>query len=155
VTVALAVPLYESLRKLRSMFFPVMITVISSAAVAVFFVVILARFIGLDEVIVKSLATKSITTPIAISLSGEIGGNAALATLFVLITALFAPIFFPILLKVLPPKNDAISGVAIGVSAHAIGTAKALEISRECGAFSALAMSLMGVLTALFLPWFL
>lgn len=155
VTVALAIPLYESLRKLRSMFLPVIITVVSSAAFAVFVVVVLARLIGLDEVLVKSLATKSVTTPIAVSLSAEIGGNAALATLFVLITALFAPIFVPLLLKIFPAKNDAVAGIAIGVSAHAIGTAKALEISRECGAFSALAMSLMGVITALFLPWFL
>ena len=155
VTVALAIPLYESLKKLRIMFLPVIITVVSSAAFAVLVVVAMARFVDLDEVIVNSLATKSVTTPIAVSVSEEIGGNAALATLFVLITALFAPIFVPLLLRIFPAKNDAVAGIALGVSAHAIGTAKALEISRECGAFSALAMSLMGVLTALFLPWFL
>ncbi|MBL4607160.1 MAG: LrgB family protein [Pseudomonadales bacterium] len=150
VTVGLAVPLYESLRRLRSLFFPVFITVISSAAFAVFIVVVLARVLGLDEVFVKSLATKSVTTPIAVSLSEEIGGKAALATFFVLVTGLFGPIFVPLLLKIFPARNDAISGIAIGVPAHAIGTAKALEISRECGAFAALAMSLMGLITALF-----
>ena len=152
VTVALAVPLYESLRRLRTMLFPVLITVSCSVGFAVFVVMLLAGLAGLDEVVIKSLATKSITTPIAISISEGIGGKAELATLFILITGLFGPIFVPILLKIFPAKNDAVAGIAMGVSAHAIGTAKALEISRECGAFSALAMSLMGLISAFLLP---
>ncbi|MBV1872032.1 MAG: LrgB family protein [Gammaproteobacteria bacterium] len=152
VTVALAVPLYESLRRLRTMFFPVMFTVACSAVSAVFIVMVLAEAVGLEEVIIKSLATKSVTTPIALSITEDIGGKATLAVLFILITGLFAPLFVPILLKIFPAKNDAVTGIAIGVSAHAIGTAKALEISRECGAFSALAMSLMGLMTAFLLP---
>ena len=152
VTVALAVPLYESLRKLRSLFFPVLVSICSSVIFSVLIVYLLADLFHVDEMLAASLLPKSVTTPIAISLSEGMGGEAALTTVFVLITGLFAPLLLPSLLKLFPPKNDAVSGIAIGVSAHAIGTAKALEISRECGAFSALAMSLMGILTAIFMP---
>jgi putative effector of murein hydrolase len=41
----------------------------------------------------------------------------------------------------------------MGLTAHALGTARALEESEECGAFSALAMSITGVMTALLLPF--
>ena len=153
VTVALAIPLYESLRKLRRLFLPVLISISFSVLFSVLIVRVLAELLHVDEMLTASLLPKSVTTPIAISLSEEIGGEAALTTVFVLITGLFAPLLLPSLLKLFPAKNDAVSGIAIGISAHAIGTAKALEISRECGAFSALAMSLMGILTALFMPF--
>lgn len=154
VTVALAIPLYESLRHMRLLLLPVLVTVLLSAPFAVGLVLLLADVFNLDAVLTKSLATKSVTTPIAVLVSEEIGGKAALATAFVLVTGMFAPILVPVFLKLWPAKRDAITGIALGLSSHAIGTAKALEISRECGAFSALTMSLTGILTALFLPWF-
>ena len=42
--------------------------------------------------------------------------------------------------------------MALGLTAHAVGTSQALQEGDECGAFAALAMSLMGVLTAVLLP---
>lgn len=154
VTVALAVPLYESLRHLRTLFWPLSLTLLLAVPFAIGLVCVLARVFDLDDVLSHSLLTKSVTTPIAMVLSEHVGGKAALAAAFVLVTGMCAPLLVPLFLKLWPSKHAAISGVAIGLSAHAIGTAKALEISRECGAFAALAMSLTGVLTALLLPWF-
>lgn len=154
VTVALAVPLYESLRHLRVLFWPLALTLVLAVPFALGLAWVLAKAFKLDAVLSHSLLTKSVTTPIAMALSEHIGGKAALAAAFVLVTGMCAPLLVPLFLKLWPNKHPAITGMAIGVSSHAIGTAKALEISRECGAFAALAMSLTGVLTALLLPWF-
>ncbi|MNN86110.1 Inner membrane protein YohK [compost metagenome] len=49
-------------------------------------------------------------------------------------------------------RHPAAQGMALGLTAHAVGTARALQEGEECGAFAALAMSLMGVATAVLLP---
>ena len=80
------------------------------------------------------------------------GGVAALAAVFVLITGVIGAIFGPSLLTRLGVRSPEARGMALGMTAHAVGTAVAMQENEECGAFAALAMSLMGVATAVFLP---
>ena len=82
----------------------------------------------------------------------QIGGVAALAAVFVLITGVIGAICGPALLNLLRVSSPEARGMALGMTAHAVGTSVALQESEECGAFAALAMSLMGVATAVFLP---
>jgi len=82
----------------------------------------------------------------------QIGGIAALAAVFVMITGVIGAIVGPSILRLCRVHHPAAQGMALGITAHAVGTARALQESDECGAFAALAMSLMGVITAVLLP---
>jgi putative effector of murein hydrolase len=82
----------------------------------------------------------------------QIGGVAALAAVFVMFTGVLGAIFGPMLLRVCGVDHPAAWGMAMGLTAHAVGTSRALEQGEEAGAFAALAMSLMGTATALLLP---
>jgi putative effector of murein hydrolase len=56
------------------------------------------------------------------------------------------------LLNLIGVDDFAVRGFAVGITAHGIGTARAIQVSEVAGAFSALAMGLNGVATALLLP---
>jgi putative effector of murein hydrolase len=98
------------------------------------------------------MAPKSVTSPIAMLVASQIGGIAALAAVFVMITGVVGAMLGPALLRLCGVRHHAAIGMALGMTAHAVGTARAMQESEECGAFAALAMSLMGMLTAVLLP---
>ncbi len=151
-TVALAVPLYLNLRRIRQLLWPVVITLLVGGTFATGLCVGLGWSLGADHMILMTLAPKSVTSPIAMLVAEQIGGVAALAAVFVLITGVLGAIFGPGLLSLIKVEHPAARGMALGLAAHAVGTAVALQEGEECGAFAALGMSLMGVATALFLP---
>lgn len=151
-TVALAVPLYLNLRRIRALFWPVLLTLLLGGLVATVLGVGLAWLFGADHMMLMTLAPKSVTSPIAMLVAEQIGGVAALAAVFVLITGVLGAICGPELLRRIGVHHPAAQGMALGLTAHAVGTARALQEGEECGAFAALAMSLMGMLTAVVLP---
>ena len=151
-TVALAVPLYLNLRRIRELFGPIMITLLVGGITATALGIALAWVFGADRMVLMTLAPKSVTSPIAMLVAEQIGGVVALAAVFVMITGILGAIFGPELLRRFGVQHPAARGMALGLTAHAVGTAQALQESEECGAFAALAMSLMGVLTAVLLP---
>jgi len=151
-TVALAVPLYLNLRRIRELFGPIVVTLLVAGIFATALGMALAWAFGADEMILMTLAPKSVTSPIAMLVAEQIGGVVALAAVFVMITGVLGAIIGPELLRRFGVQHPAARGIALGLTAHAVGTAQALQESDECGAFAALAMSLMGVLTAVLLP---
>lgn len=151
-TVALAVPLYLNLRRIRQLFWPIFTTLVVGGVFATVAGVSLGWWFGADHMILMTMAPKSVTSPIAMLVAEQIGGVAALAAVFVLITGVIGAIFGPALLTRLGVVSPEARGMSLGISAHAVGTSVALQESDECGAFAALAMSLMGVATAVFLP---
>lgn len=151
-TVALAVPLYLNLRRIRQLLWPTLTTLVVGGVFATGLCVTLGIVFGADHMILMTMAPKSVTSPIAMLVAQQIGGVAALAAVFVLITGVFGAIFGPGLLSLAGVKNQAARGMALGLTAHAVGTSVALQEGEEAGAFAALGMSLMGVATALFLP---
>ncbi|WP_110969050.1 LrgB family protein [Pseudomonas huaxiensis] len=151
-TVALAVPLYLNLRRIRQLFWPTFTTLIVGGVFATAICLLLGWWFGAEHMILMTLAPKSVTSPIAMLVAEQIGGVAALAAVFVLITGVIGAIFGPALLSLLGVNSPEARGMALGLTAHAVGTSVALQESEECGAFAALAMSLMGVATAVFLP---
>lgn len=151
-TVALAVPLYQNSRRVRQVLWPTLITLLVGGTFATVLGVGIAWLMGADHMIVMALAPKSVTTPIAMLVSEEIGGSASLAAVFVMLTGMLGAMFGVELLRLFRIVHPAAVGMALGMVAHAIGTARALQESDEVGAFSALAMSMMGVLTAVALP---
>ena len=145
-------PLYLNLRRIRQLFWPIFTTLVIGGVFATALVVGLAWWFGAEHMMLMTLAPKSVTSPIAMLVAEQIGGVAALAAVFVLITGVIGAICGPGLLRLLGVHSPEARGMALGMTAHAVGTSVALQESEECGAFAALAMSLMGVATAVFLP---
>ncbi len=151
-TVALAVPLFLNLKRIRQLFWPTLLSLLIGGVVATGMGVLLAWWFGADHMMLMSMAPKSVTSPIAMLVADQIGGIAALAAVFVLITGVIGAILGPELLRRIGVHHPAAQGLAMGMTAHAVGTSRALQEGEECGAFAALAMSLMGVGTAVALP---
>ena len=141
-----------NLKRIRLLFWPVLITLVLAGVVATVLGVGLGWLFGVDQQMLMTLAPKSVTSPIAMLVAAEIGGVAALAAVFVLITGVLGAMCGPELLRRIGVHHPAAQGMALGITAHAVGTARALQESEESGAFAALAMSLMGMLTAVLLP---
>ncbi|WP_416771640.1 LrgB family protein [Pseudomonas sp. RHF3.3-3] len=151
-TVALAVPLYLNLRRIRQLFWPIFTTLVIGGVIATGLCVLLGWWFGAEPRMLMTMAPKSVTSPIAMLVAEQIGGVAALAAVFVLITGVIGAIAGPPMLTRLGVMRPEARGMALGMTAHAVGTSVALQESDECGAFAALAMSLMGVTTAVLLP---
>ena len=151
-TVALAVPLYLNMRRVRQVLWPTLITLFVGGLFATVLGVALAWMFGAETLILKTIAPKSVTTPIAMLVAEEIGGAASLAAVFVMITGVLGGMLGVEVLRVFRINSPAAQGMALGIVAHAVGTARALQESEEAGAFAALAMSIMGVMTAVLMP---
>ena len=151
-TVALAVPLFLNLRRIRQLFWPIFTTLVVGGVLATGLCVLLGWWFGAEHRMLMTMAPKSVTSPIAMLVAEQIGGVAALAAVFVLITGVVGAMIGPAYLSRLGVHSPEARGMALGMTAHAVGTSVALQESEECGAFAALAMSLMGVATAVFLP---
>ena len=151
-TVALALPLYNNLKHIKSLFFPIMITLFVASTFSIILAIALLWLLGAELPIILSMTTKSITAPIAIITSEQIEAIPSLAIGFVIITGIIGALFGTSIFKILNIKHDTSKGFALGVISHGIGTARAMEISEKAVAFSALAMGLNGIITAIFLP---
>lgn len=151
-TVALAVPLFQQLKLIRGLLIPMTITVISGAIVASASAVMIAYWLGASPETLLSLAPKSITTPIAMSVANEIGGLTALATGAVVLTAVVGISAGPLLFKWMKISDPRIWGFCLGISAHGVGTARSFELNATAGAFSSLALCLTGTFSAIMIP---
>ena len=151
-TVALAIPLYAQLGKVRAMRWPVLLGLSAGSVCAVASAMGIARALGASVPTQLSLAPKSVTTPIAMGVAERIGGIASLTAVLVIVTGIVGAVVAPALFRWLRIKDHAVQGFALGVVAHGIGTARAFAISEQAGAFAALAMGLNGAITALLLP---
>jgi len=151
-TVALALPLYKNLKHIKSLFFFFFITLVVAGTFTI--AIAIALLCALDSQLptMLSMTTKSITAPIAIITSEQIGAIPSLAVGFVIITGIIGALLGTAIFKLLKIKHDTSKGFALGVVSHGIGTARAIEISEKAAAFGALAMGLTGILTAVFLP---
>lgn len=150
--VALGYLLYEQLDYLRGNVASILTSIFLGSIVGIVSVILLAQLTGADEMILHSLEPKSVTTPIAMSISLQSGGNVSLTAVLVLSCGIFGSIVGPPILKLLGIKSSVAKGLALGASAHGVGTAKAMEMGVIEGALSGLAIGLMGVMTALLIP---
>ena len=148
-TVALAIPLYESRHRIRQFARPIVIAVITGGTVAAASSVMLARWLGLPDELVITVAPKSVTTPIALALSDALGGLPALSGAIVIITGMLVALAGPLVERQVSHLS---LGLAMGLSGHGIATARAFGVHGEAGAFSALAMGLTGIYTSFLLP---
>lgn len=152
--VALGYLLYEQLEHLRGRMVTILISIAVGAVVGIGSVVLAARFMGADNATILSLQPKSITTPIAVSVSEASGGIPALTAVVVVIVGILGSIAGPFVLDRAGVTDKIARGLAMGSASHAIGTSRAIELGAIEGAISGLAMGLMGVVTAVLVPVF-
>lgn len=150
-TVALAVPLYRSIRLLKSRALPIALGLLAGCVMGMFSATALALLFGMPRVLVLSLIAKSVTTPVAMAISSEIGGAPSLTAAFVIITGLIGGTLAA--LRFSRRRGDWPSrGLGLGVAAHGIGTSQAIMLDEVAGAFSGVGMSLNAVLTSILAP---
>jgi len=150
--VALAVPVYRQCRKVTCSAVSLTGGLLAGSLTSILSIVGIGRFLGLPHETILSLAPKSATTPIAMSVSEKIGGIPSLAAIFVICTGIIGAVAAPPILNAMRIEAADIRGYAIGVASHGIGTAKAFQENAEAGAFAVLGMALNGAFTALVLP---
>lgn len=151
-TVALAVPLAEQLETLKRAVLPIALALAVGSLTGIVSTLAIGWSLGIDGQMLLSLLPRSVTTPIAMGVSDQIGGSAQLTAVFVIITGILGAAFGLPLLAALGLRDAVAGGFALGVASHGIGTARAFEYDQQAGAFSGLAMGLNGTLTAILVP---
>jgi len=152
-TIALAVPLYQQLARLREVWLPVSVALMIGVVVAAGSSIGLAWILGGSSEIQLSLAPRSATAPVAMGISDQIGGIPSLPAVLTVATGIVGAVLGTRLFQWFGIKDDSVKGIAMGVAAHGIGTARAFQVSQQMGAFSGLAMALSALATALVVPW--
>ena len=146
-TVSLAIPLYKNLSIIKKYFVIIFLAVLSGTLMGVVSVISLTKIMRLNKEIMFSLIPKSVTAPIAISISQTIGGIPSLTILFVVVSGIFSLIIGPFLLEFTQIKSKIAKGLALGTSAQAIGTNRAFQWGELEGTMGSVAM----ISSALFL----
>ena len=151
-TVALAIPLYRNLARVRATLVPMGCALVAGSLTAIVSVVVIGGLLGMPVALLASLAPKSVTTPIAMSLAKANGGIPALTAVFVVLTGVFGAVVVTPLMNALRIRDYAARGFAAGLAAHGIGTARAFQVDALAGAFAGIALGLNGAVTALLTP---
>lgn len=148
-TVILAVPLYKNINSLKKDYIAILSGVIIGSITAIFSVWGLAKAFGLSRELQASLIPKSITTPLGIELSKQLEGIPSVTVAAIIFTGIVGAVFAQWILKVCRITDKTAKGLAIGTSAHALGTTKAVEMGETEGAMSGLAIGLAGLVTVI------
>lgn len=151
-TVALAVPLYNNLSTVQRLLVPMMVALIAGSLTAIVSAVGIAWLAGADILTLKSLAAKSVTTPIAMAVTEQLGGLPSLTAVFVILTGMIGATLVTPLFNALGFEDRRARGFAAGIAAHGMGTARAFQVSDVAGAFAGIGMALNGLITALLVP---
>lgn len=149
--VVLAVPLYQNRQKIFNQWLPVIVSQLAGSITGIVTGMYFAKWLGAGRDVVLSLASKSVTNPIAIEITRSIGGIPAITAATVIIAGLVGQIAGYKMLKntVVMPSSV---GMSLGTASHAMGIAASLERSRRMAAYAGLGLTLNGILTALIAP---
>ncbi|MDP3969002.1 MAG: LrgB family protein [Nocardioides sp.] len=151
-TVALAVPLYRQLSALRSAALAVPTAIVLGSAGAIVAAVGFVRLLGGDEVLERTMAPKSATTPVALELAALYGGIPPLAAVLTVLTGIVGAVLGPWVMTRARIVDPRARGLAVGTSSHGIGLSRILHDDPVEGAFGGLAMALTALSTSLLMP---
>ena len=153
--VALAYPLYEQLEQIKLKWKTIFTVCLIGSSLSMLIGASIACLMGLDMQLTASILPKSVTTPIAMAVSHQIGGIPAITAVMVIMAGLFGSVVGYPLLRALKIRPAIAKGLTMGTVSHALGTAKAAEESYQEGAFSSLALVICGVFTSILAPFIL
>ena len=151
-TVALALPLWENLPRVRKAALPLVAALVAGSFTAVISALAVAKAMGIDGMVLASLAPKSATAPVAIGISQNLGGSPTLTAVLVILTGIIGAVVATPLLNLLGITDWRARGFAVGVASHGIGTARAFQVNPTAGAFAGLGMGLNAIVTAILAP---
>lgn len=149
-TVCLAIPLYEEFELLKKNAKAVILGITAGVLTSLVTVFVLAKLMGLSHENYVTLLPKSITTAIGMGVSEELGGYVTITVAVIVITGVIGNILGEFICKLFRIHEPISKGLALGTAAHAIGTAKAMEIGEIEGAMSSLSIAVAGILTVVF-----
>lgn len=150
--VALAFPLYEQWEALKKQFAAIVSAVFTGTIIGILSGLYLSIWLKIDPKMIRSLVSKSVTSPVSMDIARLIHGIPSLAAVYVMAAGISGSIFGPFLLKKWKVKNQEAIGAGLGSAAHGIGTAKALEYGEEAGAVSSVAMTLSAIFASVLCP---
>lgn len=153
--VALGVPLYKQLSAIKQQIFPILMSQLAGCLAGISSVVVIAQLMGASKEVILSLASKSVTTPIAMEVTRTVGGIPALTATIVVFVGIFGAVTGFRILKYGHIGNPDSQGISLGTASHAVGTSAAMERGVEHGAFASLGLTLNGILTAILAPYIL
>lgn len=150
--VALGVPLYRQLGTIRRQWLPIIMSQIVGSAVGIVSVVLIAQWLGASREVVLSLAPKSVTSPIAMEITGVVGGIPSLTAGVVICVGIFGAMFGLKFLRLCGDFPHHAEGLGVGTASHGIGTAQMFTVSPTHGTFATLGLILNGIFTSLLAP---
>lgn len=150
--VALGFGLYEQTQLIRKHKLSIFTSIVVGSIVGIVSVSLIAKWLGANEMIITSLQPKSVTTPIAILISKQMGGIPPFTAVVVMITGVFGAVAGPFILDKAGISSRIARGLAMGSCAHGVGTARAVEMGVVEGVISGLSIGLMGLITSLLVP---
>ena len=146
-TAALAVPIYKNWQILRLNWKPIIAGTMAGSFSSIMIVFALCKLFKLEESLTLSLLSKSVTTPIAVGITEQLGGIVPIAIAAVIFSGITGNIMAPFLVKVFRVEDPVAQGIGIGTASHAIGTTRAITMGELQGAMSGLAIGLSGLWT--------
>ncbi|WP_314313311.1 LrgB family protein [Hoylesella saccharolytica] len=150
--VALGVPLYLQFEAIKKLWLPIVLSQLVGCLVGIVSVVLIAQFFGASQVVLLSLASKSVTTPIAMEVTQTLGGIPSLTAAVVVITGILGAIMGFKTLAMGHVNSPIAQGLSMGAASHAVGASTAMGRSNKYGAFASLGITLNGIFTALLTP---
>lgn len=151
-TVALAIPLYRQFERVRRSALALLASILCGSLTAIGTAVGLGWLFGASRETLLALAPKSVTAPVAMGITEQLGGLPSLTAVLVILTGILGAVIGPMVLNLLRIRDWRARGLALGTASHGIGTARALQVNELAGAFSGLAMGLNALATAILLP---
>lgn len=151
-TVALALPIWRNRALIRRQWRAISLALIIGAATGIGATLALGKLLGLSAATLASLAPKSVTAAIAMGISEQVGGTPPLTAVLVITTGILGAVMVSPLMNLIGEKDYAARGFAVGIAAHGIGTARALQVNETAGAHAALGMATNGLVTAILVP---
>ena len=148
-TVCLAVPLYEQITLLKKHFKAILGGILSGVLTSLVSILAMSAVFGLSHEEYVTLLPKSITTAIGMGVSEELGGIVTITVAVIVITGVLGNMIGEAVFRLFRIEEPGAKGIAIGSAAHAIGTAKAMELGEVEGAMSSLSIAVAGLLTVI------
>ena len=153
--VALAYPLYNQRAVVMKYRNAIVLGIASGLLTAMGSILLFAKLFNFENEIIHSILPKSITTPVAIQLSSEIGGIPSLTAAFVMIAGFSGVILGPIVMKYTHIESPLSKGIALGSASHALGVAKSTEYGELSLSMASVSMTISAIAGSIVGPLFI
>jgi putative effector of murein hydrolase len=150
--VALAWPLWLRRAELRRRGVALTLAALLGGLAAAGSAVALAWAFDMPVEVLRSLAPKSVTAPVAMGIAERVGGVPALAAVFAVLTGMVGALSAKYLFDLLRIDSWAVRGFALGTASHGIGAARALQVHADAGAYAGIALGMQVLIASLLLP---